>query len=98
LGRWWTDDPAQSRPAVPASPSSVHEEGFAVIRGDDGALTFYRPDGTQVEAAPALARCGNDDADASWPTTKRLDAPPCWDSTPLDLGWVLDVLRRQSRH
>jgi hypothetical protein len=77
---------------------AVHEEGFAVIRGDDGALTFYRPDGTRVVAAPAMPQCGNDDADAHWQVTKRLDAASCWDGTPLDIGWALDVLRSGSRH
>ena len=72
---------------------AVHEGGFTIVRGDDSALTFYRPDGTRMDAAPAMPPCGNDDADARWPATTHLDAAPCWDSPSLDIGWALDVLR-----
>ena len=33
---------------------AVHEGGFAVIRGLDGALAFLRPDGAPLQVAPAV--------------------------------------------
>jgi len=41
---------------------AVHEGGFDVIRHPDGTVTFLRPNGTVLEAAPALpgAQCGRD--------------------------------------
>ena len=41
---------------------AVHEGGFDLIRHDDGAVTFLRPNGTVLEAAPTL------------PAVQRLDA------------------------
>ena len=95
--RCWRATAAASSLLCRRHHRAVHEEGFTVVRDDDGALAFYRPDGTRLEVAPALPQCGNDDADAHWPVTKRLYAAPCWGATPLDIGWALDVLPGGSR-
>ncbi|HZD81106.1 MAG TPA: hypothetical protein VE646_13845 [Actinomycetota bacterium] len=33
----------------------VHEYGWGLVRGDDGELRWYRPDGVRYRAGPALA-------------------------------------------
>jgi hypothetical protein len=69
---------------------AVHEGGFRIVRHADGAPTFYRPDGTCVEIAPAM------------PTAHLAAASvaidPCTatargDGSPFDLVWAIDVLR-----
>ena len=70
---------------------AIHEGGFGVVRGLDGALNFLRPDGAPLQAAPAaptglpLGLC------ASTPATGKL---PTWDGTRFDLPWAIDVLYR----
>ena len=70
---------------------AIHEGGFRVTRGGDGALTFLRPDGAPLQAAPAapiglpLGLC------ALTPATGTL---PRWDGTRFDLPWAIDVLYR----
>ena len=70
---------------------AVHEGGFAVIRGLDGVLTFMRPGGAPLRAAPA----------APFDQPERHEATPCvsgklptWDGTRFDLAWAIDVLYR----
>ena len=67
---------------------AVHEGGFTVLRHEDGALTFRRPDGTILEAAPALpVSCSSVGASSA-------DDLSVWDGTPFDLAWAIDVLYR----
>ncbi len=75
---------------------AVHEGGFGVIRGRDGALTFLRPDGAPLEAAPAPPRDLPTLRDA---TPHVTGTPPTWDGTRVDLPWAIDVLyhRRSGR-
>ena len=70
---------------------AVHEGGFSVIRGVDGALTFMRPDGAPLQVAPGApsALPGSHDA-LPRVTGKR----PTWDGTRFDLPWAIDVLSR----
>ena len=67
----------------------LHEGGLAVERDLLGGLTFVRPDGRTIEVCPRppvgnrrpLPRIGN------------AAALRCWDGTPFNLGYVIDVLR-----
>jgi hypothetical protein len=73
---------------------AVHEGGFTIARSDDGTPTFYRPDGTCVEIAPALP--------PACVTATSVTIDPCaatarGDSAPLDVAWVIDVLAASIR-
>ena len=70
---------------------AVHEGGFAVIRGLDGALTFLRPDGEPLQVAPAAPFDQPELQDATPRVTGKL---PTWDGTRFDLPWAIDVLYR----
>ena len=82
---------------------AVHEEGFAVVRADDGEIVFYRPDGTCVETAPAMPRWETDHDGPLGPASARLamagavvgpsTTTPCAEDLPFDVGWAIDVLR-----
>jgi len=71
---------------------AVHEGGFSVIRGRDGVLTFVRPDGAPLHAAPAapLEPPGLEDM-----TPLVCGTLPTWDGTRFDLPWAIDVLYRR---
>jgi hypothetical protein len=66
---------------------AVHEVGFEVIRHPDGKVTFLRPNGTVLEAAPALpaVQCRRD---------RPVDDIPVWDGARFDLVYAIDVLYR----
>jgi hypothetical protein len=83
---------------------AVHEEGYQVIRGPDGALHFRRPDGRSLPDVPSPPQLAGD------PTTMiqerseteglRITARtglPMWLGERLDLGWAIDVLHRRPR-
>jgi hypothetical protein len=81
---------------------AVHEEGFSAARGNDGAVVFYRPDGTRIEPAPAMPRWRNDRTDPLAVVqsvgvlpgaTGRHRYTPYVDDASFDVGWALDVLR-----
>jgi hypothetical protein len=90
---------------------AVHEGGFEVQRGIDGAALFIRPDGRRLDVVPApnawsAADQGEPLAGPLGPTTARLAAagitinhrtPSCWDGTPFNVGWAIDVLRTRGR-
>ena len=78
---------------------AVHEEGYAVARGPDGALRFRRPDGralpevpppAAVPADPVTALRARHDAQGLRLTART--TRPGWLGERLDLGWALDVL------
>jgi len=71
---------------------AVHEGGFGIIRGRDGVLTFLRPDGAPLHAAPAapLELPGLEDT-----TPLICGTLPTWDGTRFDLPWAIDVLYRR---
>ena len=64
-----------------------------MIRGLDGALTFRRPDGAPLQAAPAAPFDQPELQDATPRVTGKL---PTWDGTRFDLPWAIDVLYRRS--
>ena len=78
---------------------AVHEEGFAVRLGPDGAAEFRWPDGRLLPPAPAAPRWTGR---ALAPTAARLGAAgirigpgtatPPDGGGPLDLTYALDVL------
>ena len=70
---------------------AVHEGGFRVIRGRDGVLTFFRPDGAPLQAAPAPPPDLPGLHDATPLATGNV---PTWDGTRFDLPWAIDVLYR----
>jgi hypothetical protein len=66
---------------------AVHEGGFDVTRHPDGTVRFLRPNGTVLEAAPALPPGSHVMA-----AVPGADAIPVWDGTPFDLVHAIDVL------
>jgi hypothetical protein len=83
---------------------AVHEHGFGVVRGRDGSISFFRPDGTPLAVAPLPPRWTDDYAAPVAPTETHhirtagatVDghtATPRWDGTPFDVVWAIDVLR-----
>jgi hypothetical protein len=78
---------------------AVHEEGFQVSRGPDGALRFKRPDGRPLPDVPPPAPVPDDPVEALRACHDshglRLDARtacPGWLGERLDVGWAIDVL------
>ena len=78
---------------------AVHEEGFQVEPGTDGALRFRRPNGRPLPEVPPRSRVPDDPVDAlqSEHFTRGLrfhprTACPGWLGEPLDVGWAIDVL------
>ena len=61
-----------------------------MIRGLDGALTFRRPDGAPLQAAPAAPFDQPELQDATPRVTGKL---PTWDGTRFDLPRAIDVIR-----
>ena len=78
---------------------AVHEEGYQVARGPDGALRFQRPDGRPLPEVPTPAAVPRDpvpalraDHDAQGLRLTARTACPSWLGEPLDVGWAIDVL------
>ena len=78
---------------------AVHEEGYQVARGLDGALRFRRPDGHPVPEVPASASVPADPVgalrahhDAEGLRVHARTACPGWLGERLDVGWAIDVL------
>ncbi|MGH7397706.1 MAG: DUF222 domain-containing protein, partial [Candidatus Rokuibacteriota bacterium] len=78
---------------------AVHEEGYQVVRGPDGALQFRRPDGRPLPEVPTPATVPPDPVEAlrTCHDTRGLHlngrtACPLWLGEPLDVGWAIDVL------
>jgi len=87
---------------------AMHEGGFSIHRGIDGVVAVLMPNGGRLDASPPTigwrdAEPGYVHTDPLGPTTARLAAEgitidhctptPCWDGTPFDVGWAIDVLR-----
>jgi len=62
----------------------VHEGGYALARGDDGAITVWRPDGVELDPAPAMPPPPT----LVWET----DRLPVGDGAPFDLGYAIEML------
>ena len=78
---------------------AVHEEGFQVARGPEGALRFRRPDGRALPEVPPPAAVPGDSVEALRASHDsnglRLNgrtACPGWLGERLDLTWAIDVL------
>ena len=78
---------------------AVHEEGYQIERGADGALTFRDPHGWRIPDVPDPPVLSRDPMDVLWeanlrhrvyPHTHTLT--PDWRGEPLDVGWAIDVL------
>jgi hypothetical protein len=83
---------------------AVHEEGFQVARGPDGALRFKRPDGRPLPEVPLPAAVPGDpvgtlrarhDSDGLRLTART--ACPTWLGERLDVGWAIDVLHPRAQ-
>jgi 5-methylcytosine-specific restriction endonuclease McrA len=84
---------------------AVHEEGYQVARGPDGALRFKRPDGRPLPEVPAPAAVPGDPIEALRARHDsqglRLDARtacPGWLGERLDVGWAIDVLHPRAQN
>jgi hypothetical protein len=83
---------------------AVHEEGFQVARGPDGALRFWWPDGRPLPEVPLAAAVPEDpvgtlrarhDSDGLRLTART--ACPGWLGERLDVGWAIDVLHPRAQ-
>jgi len=70
---------------------AVHEGGFEVRRGVDGAITFVRPDGISLQAVPAAPFVQTTLEDV---TPRATGLSPTWDGTRFDLLWAIELLYR----
>jgi hypothetical protein len=86
---------------------AVHEEGFQVARGPDGALRFRRPDGRPLPEVPPPAAVPGDPIEAlhAYHDSQGLrinarTACPSWLGEGLNVAWAIDVLHplAQRRH
>jgi len=78
---------------------AVHEEGFQVVRGPDGALRFQRPDGRPLPEVPVPAAVPGDAVgalrarhDSQGLRVDARTACPGWLGERLDVVWAIDVL------
>jgi hypothetical protein len=78
---------------------AVHEEGFQVARGADGALRFTRPDGHPLPEVPAPVKVPGDPVEALRAGHEaqglRIGARtacPRWLGEGLNVAWAIDVL------
>jgi hypothetical protein len=78
---------------------AVHEEGYQVAPGPDGALRFWRPDGRPLPEVPPPAAVPADPVealrtchDARGLHLNGRTACPLWLGERLDVGWAIDVL------
>jgi hypothetical protein len=78
---------------------AVHEEGYQVARGPDGAFQFRRPDGRALPDVPPPAAVPDDPVETLRATNEarqlRIHAHTgCsgWLGERLDVGWAIDVL------
>ena len=78
---------------------AVHEEGYKVYRGLDGALRFRRPDGRPLPEVPPAAEVPADPVgalqrrhDAQGLRLNARTACAGWLGERLNVGWAIDVL------
>jgi 5-methylcytosine-specific restriction endonuclease McrA len=83
---------------------AVHEEGYQVARGQDGALQFRRPDGWPLPEVPSPVPVPEKPAEALRVVHEsqglRLDARTgCagWLGERLKIGWAIDVLHPRAQ-
>jgi len=78
---------------------AVHEGGYQVARGPDGALQFRRPDGRALPDVPAPVVVPDDAVEtlrarhvSEGLRLHSRTACPSWLGERLDVGWAIDVL------
>ena len=78
---------------------AVHEEGYQVARGPDGALQFRRPDGRPLPEVPPSAKVPDDPIkalheshDAQGLRVHARTGCAGWLGERLNVGWAIDVL------
>src|SRR6266542_1510490 len=83
---------------------AVHEEGYQVARGADGALRFRRPDGRPLPEVPLAAVVHGDAVtalrahhDALGLRLHARTAISGWLGERLDVGWAIDVLHPRAQ-
>jgi 5-methylcytosine-specific restriction endonuclease McrA len=83
---------------------AVHEEGYQVTRGPDGAPRFARPNGRPLPEVPAPASVPADPVgalrnchDAHGLRLGPRTACPAWLGERLDVGWAIGVLHPRAR-
>ena len=83
---------------------AVHEEGYQVARGPDGALRFRRPDGRPLPEAPSPPVVRRDAVGVLRACHEALGlrlhartACPGWLGERLDVGWAIDVLHPRAQ-
>jgi hypothetical protein len=83
---------------------AVHEEGYEVARGPDGALQFRRPDGQALPDVPSPAAVPADAVQllrarhaAQGLRLHARTACASWLGEPLDVGWAIGVLHPLAR-
>ena len=83
---------------------AVHEEGFQVARGPDGALRFRRPDGRPLPEVPPPAEVPADPTkvlrachESSGLRLTARTACPGWLGERLNVGWAIDVLHPRAQ-
>ncbi len=77
----------------------MHEEGFQIERGLDGALLFRDPHGGAIPNMSELPALSRDPMDLIWEANLRHRVypgahtlTPDWRGEPVDIGWAIDVL------
>jgi hypothetical protein len=75
---------------------TVHEGRFRVTWAENGQPVFVRPDGVRLDPAPRLRAPASPWSHSveSRLTCELGPSAPCWDGTPFDVVWAIDVLRR----
>jgi 5-methylcytosine-specific restriction endonuclease McrA len=88
----------------PRHHRAVHEEGYQVARGPDGALRFRRPDGRLLPEVPQAAVVRGDAVkilrarhDGLGRRLGARTACPGWLGERLDLGWAIDVMHPRAQ-
>jgi len=77
---------------------AVHELGFQITIGSDGAFSFARPDGTPIPVSPELPIAHPGDIRTLFPQDIPDDAiVPNWAGEPFDLDWITSVLLQPRR-
>ena len=69
----------------------VHEGGFQAVQDRTGDVTFISADGRRLEPSPPLPSRAANDLDHDHDVGAH--SLPCWDGTPFNLAYTIDVLR-----
>ncbi len=83
---------------------AVHEEGYQLDRGPDGALRFRRPDGQLLPEVPPATEAWGDPVqilrarnEGDGLQLHARTAIPGWLGEPLNVGWAISVLHPLAR-